>query len=121
MLPKSPQPELSSHPYAHPGCCAHDAVATETPCHNPAGTLAAQPESQQADRWGALKRSILWFFAFFGIYASSSVCPFCGQPGCPVGIGGAALVGGVFACLGHYGKSAWEKLSGFIAKYSRSP
>jgi len=25
-------------------------------------------------------------------------------------------VGGVFTCLWQYGKSAWEKLTGFIAK-----
>ena len=119
MLPKLPQPDLSSHTCPHPGCSGHDAAETETPFPHPAGTSANQPESQQGDRWGALKRSILWFFAFFGIYASSSVCPFCGKPGCPVGIGGAALVGGVFACLWHYGKTVWEKLTGFVAKYSR--
>jgi hypothetical protein len=118
MLPKSPQPELS-HPCAHPGGRGHEAAETETPFGNPAVILADQTESREGGRWGSLKRYVLWFFAFFGIYASSSVCPFCGTPGCPVGIGGPAVVGGVFACLWHYGKSAWEKLRGFVAKYSR--
>jgi len=87
---------------------------------NPAGgTLADRPELQEGGRWDALKRYILWFLAFFGIYASSSVCPFCGTPGCPVGVGGAALMGGVFACLWQYGKSAWEKFKALVAKSSR--
>ena len=118
MLPESLQTELS-HPCAHPDCCSHDTAETETPVGNPAGALANEPELQGVGRWTALKRSILWFLTFFGIYASSSVCPFCGTPGCPVGVGGAAVVGGVFACLWQYGKSAWEKLREFIDKSFR--
>lgn len=34
-----------------------------------------------------LKAWFLPFLAFFGLYASSSVCVFCGSPGCPVGPG----------------------------------
>jgi hypothetical protein len=86
---------------------------------NPAGVLTNEPELQEGGRWTALKRHVLWFLAFFGIYASSSVCPFCGTPGCPVGVGGAAVVGGVFAFLWQYGKSAWEKLRGFVVKRFR--
>jgi len=115
MPPESPQPELS-RPGAHHGCCGHDALETETPLGNPAGGLAHEPELQEGGRWTALKRHVLWFLAFFCIYASSSVCPFCGTPGCPVGVGGAAVVGSVFACLCQYGKSAWERLRGFIDK-----
>ena len=118
MLPESLQPELS-HPCAHPDCCGHDAAETETPLGNPAGVLTNEPELQEGGRWTALKRHVLWFLAFFGIYASSSVCPFCGTPGCPVGVGGAAVVGGVFACLWQYGKSAWEKIRGFVVKRFR--
>jgi len=118
MLRKSSQPE-PSHTCVHPACCGHDAANTEPLVDNPAGTLADQPDLHEGGRWGSLKRSTLWFLAFFGIYASSSVCPFCGTPGCPVGVGGAALVGGVFACLWQYGKSAWEILRGFFAKNSR--
>jgi hypothetical protein len=115
MLPKSPQPELA-HPCPHPGGCSHEASeggATSSPV---AGADPDRPETGGAVLWDSLKRWVLWFLAFFGIYASSSVCPFCGAPGCPVGAGGAALVGGVFACLWQYGKSAWEKLRGFTEK-----
>jgi hypothetical protein len=118
MLPKSPRPGLS-HTCAHPDCCGHGAPGTETLIGNPAGTLKDQAEPQDLGRWDSLKRYILWFLAFFGIYASSSVCPFCGTPGCPVGVGGAAVVAGAFACLWQYGKSAWEKLTGFLTKGSR--
>jgi len=118
MLPKSPQPELS-HSGAHPGCCGHDAAGGPAAAANPAGALPERLENEAGTLSGSLKHWVLWFLAFFGIYASSSVCPFCGAPGCPVGAAGAALVGGVFACLWQYGKSAWEKLRGFVAKNSR--
>jgi hypothetical protein len=48
--------------------------------------------------------SFIWWLAFMGIYASSSVCPFCGQAGCPVGVAGAGLVGGFFALVIGQGK-----------------
>jgi len=79
----------------------------------PAGLPAAGPEMVESGlhhgaalhpALSALKRWLLWFLAFFGIYASSSVCPFCGTPGCPVGAGGAAVVGGFFAALWQYGR-----------------
>jgi hypothetical protein len=118
MLPKSPQPELS-HTCAHPDCCGHEETGGEAGVDDPSGTLSESRKSESEPWLGSLKRYVLWFLAFFGIYASSSVCPCCGTPGCPVGVGGAALVGGVFACLWQYGKSAWEKLTGFVAKASR--
>jgi hypothetical protein len=64
--------------------------------------------------WNSLRHSALWFLAFSGIYASSSVCVFCGTPGCPVGAGGAALVGGIFACLWQYGKTILNRLKGLV-------
>jgi hypothetical protein len=109
MPPKSPQPELTQT-CDHPGCYGHEMAETETPL---------DPAFHAGGRWDSLKRYLLWFLAFFGIYASSSVCPFCGTPGCPVGVGGAAVVAGAFACLWQYGKSAWEKLTGFLTKGSR--
>ena len=118
MLPKSPQPELS-HTCAHPDCCGHEAAGVEAGADGLSGTFSERRENEAGFRWGSLKRWVFWFLAFFGIYASSSVCPFCGTPGCPVGVGGAAVVGGVFTYLWRYGKSAWEKLTGFIAKRSR--
>jgi hypothetical protein len=118
MLPESLQLELS-HTCDHPGCCGHGAPGMETLVGNPDGTLTDRAAPQEVGRWDSLKRHVLWFLTFFGIYASSSVCPFCGTPGCPVGVGGAAVVGGAFAFLWQYGKSAWEKLRGFFWKRSR--
>jgi len=115
MLPKSPQPELS-HTCLHLHCCGREGAGGEAAAGNPAGASPEQPKSKIGGLWGYLKHSVLWFLAFFGIYASSSVCPFCGTPGCPVGAGGAALVGGVFACLWQYGKGAWEKFKKLMAK-----
>ncbi len=49
-----------------------------------------------------------WWLVFFGIYASSAApCPFCGQPGCPVGVAAAGIMGGFFAAIWTYGK-AWS-------------
>jgi hypothetical protein len=45
-----------------------------------------------------------WWLIFSGIYASSSVCPFCGRLGCPVGAAGAGIVGGLFALVIGKGK-----------------
>lgn len=74
---------------------------------------------QRAEVLGAWKRRLLWFLAFFGIYASSSMCPFCGTPGCPVGAGGAALVGGLFAGLWHSGANVFRKFKEVAQKLFR--
>ena len=44
-------------------------------------------------------RFIGWWFGFTGLYAMFSVCPFCGQSGCPVGAGAAGIFGGFFALI----------------------
>jgi hypothetical protein len=54
--------------------------------------------------FGGLFRFLTWWLIFSGIYASSSVCPFCGQYGCPVGAGSAGIVGGFFALVIGKGK-----------------
>jgi hypothetical protein len=46
---------------------------------------------------GRALKFLTWWLIFAGIYASSSVCPFCGRLGCPVGGASAGLVGGLFA------------------------
>lgn len=50
-----------------------------------------------------LFRRILRFFGcwlgFTGLYSMTSVCPFCGQHGCPVGTGGVSIIGGFLALL----------------------
>ena len=118
MLRKSPQPELS-HPRAHPDCCGHEAAGGAAAAGNSTGAISERLENEAGTLLGSLKRWVLWFLAFFGIYASSSVCPFCGTPGCPVGVGGAVLVGGVFACLWQHGKMILTRLRGLIATLRR--
>ena len=59
---------------------------------------------------GRLLRFLTWWLIFSGIYASSSVCPFCGQVGCPVGAASAGLVGGFFALIIGNGKVLWGHL-----------
>jgi hypothetical protein len=39
------------------------------------------------------------WFGFTSLYSAFSVCPFCGQPGCPVGIGSASIIGAFFALV----------------------
>jgi hypothetical protein len=63
---------------------------------------------------GKLGRFLSWWLVFFGIYASSSVCPFCGTPGCPVGAGAAGLVGGAFAVFWTYGKNLIDEIKKFF-------
>lgn len=75
MPPKSPQPGLS-HTCDHPGCCSHEAAAVEAVSGPEAGTFTVKPETKRAVLWDSLKRHALWSLAFFGIYASSSVCVF---------------------------------------------
>ena len=61
---------------------------------------------------GRLFRFLTWWLIFTGIYASSSVCPFCGRPGCPVGGVSAGVVGGVFALVIEKGKVFLTMLTG---------
>ena len=42
----------------------------------------------------------VWFLGSGGYLMSSSTCPCCGKPGCPLMFGIAALVGGVFTSFG---------------------
>jgi hypothetical protein len=46
---------------------------------------------------GRFFRFLGWWLGFTGLYATFSVCPFCGQPGCPVGIASAGTVGAFLA------------------------
>nr|WP_320014519.1 hypothetical protein [uncultured Desulfobacter sp.] len=43
--------------------------------------------------FGRLFRLFASWFGFTGLYAVFSVCPFCGQQGCPVGMASAGTVG----------------------------
>jgi hypothetical protein len=103
MPPKSPQSELS-HPGDHPDSCGYEAVGMEAAAENPSGASPEQLQNEAGSLMGSLKRWPPWFLAFFGIYTSSSVCVFCGTPGCPVGVGGTALVGAFSPAYGNMGR-----------------
>jgi hypothetical protein len=80
-----------------------------------------QPELPLGNRFikypiiGRLLKSLTWWLIFTGIYASSSVCPFCGRAGCPVGGVSAGVVGGVFALVMAKGKAFLNQLAGLFA------
>jgi hypothetical protein len=58
-------------------------------------------EKPQARRkmspFGHLFRFVAKWFGFTYLYAMFSVCPFCGQKGCPIGLASAGTVGAFFA------------------------
>lgn len=78
-----------------------------------------QPQDQHVDKkhgarslspFGRLFRFFGWWFGFTGLYAAFSVCPFCGQQGCPVGLATSGTIGGFFAlCI-----QDWKRLFSFI-------
>jgi hypothetical protein len=57
----------------------------------------AKETSRKNGLFNALLAFLKPWLAFTGLYATFSVCPFCGQSGCPTGIGSAGLVGAVLA------------------------
>ena len=49
---------------------------------------------------GHLFRFVGLWYGFTGLYATFTVCPFCGQQGCPVGLASAGTIGAFFSlCL----------------------
>jgi|WetSurMetagenome_2_1015567.scaffolds.fasta_scaffold27217_3 hypothetical protein len=111
-----PEPD---HTCNNPACCLSETEATEANGPYPSEATPEKPETGNNTAKGAFKRWLLWFLAFFGIYASSSICPLCGTPGCPVGAGGAVLVGGLFAVLWQYGKNFWDGFKRMVAKLEK--
>jgi hypothetical protein len=72
---------------------------------------------------GRFVKFLTWWLIFSGIYAGSSVCPFCGQTGCPVGGASAGMVGGLFALVIAKGKVIIEQVTRrlpFIRSTSKS-
>lgn len=58
------------------------------------------------------KSSMLrWWFMITVIYSVSSTCPCCGKQACPVGFGGAAIVGGVLVVFAKCGLKLREWLN----------
>jgi hypothetical protein len=52
---------------------------------------------QKMSPLGHLFRFVAPWFGFSSLYAMGSVCPCCGQQGCPVGLASAGAVGAFFA------------------------
>lgn len=63
-------------------------------------------EARRLSPFGHLFRFAAKWFGFTGLYAAFSVCPFCGQAGCPVGAGIAGSVGAFFALCA----TDWKRL-----------
>nr|WP_321404652.1 hypothetical protein [uncultured Desulfobacter sp.] len=60
--------------------------------------------------FGRLFRLFASWLGFTGLYAAFSVCPFCGQQGCPVGMASAGTVGAFLAlCL-----QDWKRLFSYV-------
>jgi len=76
-----------------------------TPDHDCQHDESIDPVDRKSMRNRIIHFLFRWL-AFFGIFAGTTVCPFCGQPGCPVGVGGAAVGGGLFALLTQNWKAA---------------
>jgi hypothetical protein len=59
--------------------------------------IAEKAEHEHTNRkmsfFGHLFRFLGWWFGFSGLYSMFAVCPFCGQPACPVGLASAGSVG----------------------------
>lgn len=64
---------------------------------------------------GRIFRFFSWWLIFGGIYASSSVCPFCGRPACPVGAVGAGVVGGCFSLVWTTGQAVFNRVAGYFS------
>jgi len=88
--------------------------------HGPADSDMTEPlkvNTESLLRWPFIPAGVIrffgWWLAFFGLYSSSSVCPFCGQQGCPVGIGSAGLLGVIFAII----IRSWNRITIFSKQF----
>jgi len=65
------------------------------------------------DKYPFLSRFIRffgWWFIFAGTLTTFSVCPFCGQVNCPVGVGSTGILAGFFALLKQYGRQVYDHI-----------
>lgn len=65
---------------------------------------------------GHIQRLLGLFGVSAGIYAATAVCPFCGSPHCPVGLGSAGLFGAFFALVAHNWKQFFYALRARLTK-----
>ena len=57
-----------------------------------------------------------WWVIFAGSFSLFSICPVCGQVGCPVGVGITGILAGVLAVLKLYLKDFWISLINFTTR-----
>ena len=62
-----------------------------------------------------LIRFFKWWLIFTGLYSAAAACPFCGNMGCPVGLGSTGAVGAFLALFMQNWKnlfhSIWVKMT----------
>lgn len=78
----------------------------------PASSGDPEDGGRRMSPFGRLFRFIAWWFGFTGLYSMFSVCPFCGQQGCPVGLASAGTVGAFLTlCV-----QDWKRLFVFLRR-----
>ena len=83
--------------------------------NNPRPELPQDNKFPKHPAMGRFFKFLSWWLIFTGIYASSSVCPFCGRPGCPVGGVSAGVVGGIFALVMEKGRAFLSYLASLFS------
>ncbi len=68
------------------------------------------PHSLKQSVFQRMMNFFKWWLGFTGLIAGTSMCPFCGQSGCPVGIGVASTMGGFFALFMQNWKEPFKRL-----------
>jgi len=66
--------------------------------------------SKASGFWPRLWRFLGFWMGISGLYASSTVCPCCGQVGCPVGLAAAGVLGGGLAFILTYARRIWNRI-----------
>ncbi len=75
---------------------------------------------------GRAARILAGLLRFFGLWAGISgayavmgggACPCCGNPGCPVGLGAAAILGAIGSILINYGRRGLAAIRSRIRKH----
>jgi len=83
----------------------------------PAVVAIGDDRPRHVRRWfGRLARFGGWWFGMTGFMATFSVCPCCGQQGCPAGAAGIGLFGAILAMLWRPFRRIRERLGGCAAR-----
>lgn len=62
-----------------------------------------------------------WWLGFTGLIAATSVCPFCGTPGCPAGLGAATTIGGILSLFMQDWKEPFRRLYHRFRNQKKNP